>query len=902
MVNGFYPHLKLIRSSAATFFSRLLICGVPLLLFLVLVSFYFETYNPLQIKTTLFQIGTCFLIFIWLVKILLEGQWPFEWRDLKFFLPFVAFLGYGLFSYFRTPFKALAFEETIQRILYFFLALLTMEAVKNQGDRRRFWRWLMAAFVISIAYGFIQYLDTRFFWAVKGIDPFPWRQIFHPYRIGSVFSNPNFFGDTLIVFSGILLIFQAREKKQAGLFVSIGSVIGLLVLLIDKIVLHWYGGVSPIQIGKWELGAGVLIFLWVFLVLLSFKKMRGGGWISILFSFLIICLYATNSKGVWLGLIGCLFVWVFMRPWKIKKIVFGIVTLIAGSIIFFVSIFLVRRPESTSFRLFTWASTWEMIQTEPWLGSGIGSFKGLYPAYKRLQVFLIEGWSNIETSHAENEYLEIWQNEGLVGLGIFLWILIFSVTCGIQKVRWLYNLGPPHLSPYQKAWLFMKKRESIEIVGVLSALAGVLIHWSIDVSPRFVSSGIWAWILPGFLVGLCKNEGTCIREESFPQRGWVHLTLAFIWAFVFLYLRINFFLNLRFADGWPYSVQVAASALMVGFLLYLLLLLLSPRLDEKAAPVSSRGRMEGKEQPFYLPLTMAGILLVVFLKVGQVFGDHFFANVHHRYGFGFLKNSILWKNPVFDEKVRPFFPYFRRAYDKWGGAAENFELVLKLDPNFLEAPYYLANLLADFGRSNLEASLQARKKGDLKGAEELKRAGEKNWGRALQLYSKIKTKAPHYAQVHFKEGLVLFYRAFYCNLWGERDLSRGFYREALQKFYLYKRLDPVFPQNYYMMADILLLSNQFEEVEKLYHDALFYNEDLANRLKMPPFPERVSEIATVLGKVYLKNANRPGPNIKRGDRIREARECFQKALHYNPQNAEARQAMEKLQNQRKGRI
>ena len=57
----------------------------------------------------------------------------------------------------------------------------------------------------------------------------------------------------------------------------------------------------------------------------------------------------------------------------------------------FVASDLRTRMVSINFRLFTWQGTWEMIMTQPWLGTGVGSFPPIYPAFRRPPIFHIEG-------------------------------------------------------------------------------------------------------------------------------------------------------------------------------------------------------------------------------------------------------------------------------------------------------------------------------------------------------------------------------------------------------------------------------------------------------------------------------------------------------------------------------
>ena len=43
----------------------------------------------------------------------------------------------------------------------------------------------------------------------------------------------------------------------------------------------------------------------------------------------------------------------------------------------------------------------------PIWGNGIGSFRIIYPAFRRPQIFHIEAKHNTETDHAEDEYWEV---------------------------------------------------------------------------------------------------------------------------------------------------------------------------------------------------------------------------------------------------------------------------------------------------------------------------------------------------------------------------------------------------------------------------------------------------------------------------------------------------------------
>ena len=76
-----------------------------------------------------------------------------------------------------------------------------------------------------------------------------------------------------------------------------------------------------------------------------------------------------------------------------------------------------------------------MMKSSPIIGSGIGTFYIEYPAWRRPQIFFIEGKHNTETDHSENEYLEVWYDEGTLGFGIFLLVLITFLSMGFRNLR-----------------------------------------------------------------------------------------------------------------------------------------------------------------------------------------------------------------------------------------------------------------------------------------------------------------------------------------------------------------------------------------------------------------------------------------------------------------------------------
>ncbi len=424
---------------------------VPLFYFLVAVAFYLRTYDSAQIKITITQIGGVIIFYLLIVKVLEENSWRFFADKNILTAPVIAFFISAIVSYFRSPLVWASGMELIRRVAYFTLAITIMKEFNDRRSLDRLFKWLLAAAFVSAAYGIIQFLDGKFFPPnpEPGLDPFIWRQAFGN-RIFSTFGNPNFFGDFLAVMSPITLALYIRTRKP------------------------------------------YLLILWlmiVFNVVVTYSK---GAWLGFTVGFAVLCL------------IGFGYFAHFAKPELKKKIFIGLalVVLVSG---FFIYKFSMQRTDSIKFRLFTWLSCWEMINTKPILGTGIGTFYVTYPAWRRPQIFFIEGKHNTESDHPENEYLEILYDEGIIGFGIFIWLIVVFVIGGFKALRYFSGSGGKSPPDYHRAYYMW---------GLLSALAGMLAHNAVCVSLRFVSSGVMLW----FLIG---SIGALVVNNPLPEKSYI---------------------------------------------------------------------------------------------------------------------------------------------------------------------------------------------------------------------------------------------------------------------------------------------------------------------------------------------------------------------------------------------
>ncbi|MGQ9621801.1 MAG: O-antigen ligase family protein, partial [Bacteroidales bacterium] len=309
----------------------------------------------------------------------------------------------------------------------------------------------------------IQYLDVKFFpRGDAGLDPFIWRGAFGN-RVFSTFGNPNFYGDFLVVMAPIVL---AMFFKTRSFFL------------------------------------GVLYLMTAFNVYQTHSK---GAWIGFVFGFVAFCFFAITFIS-------------YFKKEKIRKIIIGTAVLILIIAIPLLIKATKARMDSVKFRVYTWMSCWEMINTKPILGTGIGTFYVTYPAWRRPQIFFIEGKHNTESDHPENEYLEVWYDEGIIGLAIFLWIIVQCLKAGWQNLKLFSQSIVIQAGTKGKTHKVPEDPRTYYMLGFLSAFCGMLSHNFVCVSLRFVSSGIYLWLLVGLINMFSVNNQLPQQESFLPNR------------------------------------------------------------------------------------------------------------------------------------------------------------------------------------------------------------------------------------------------------------------------------------------------------------------------------------------------------------------------------------------------
>ncbi|MBF0155028.1 MAG: O-antigen ligase family protein [Magnetococcales bacterium] len=206
------------------------------------------------------------------------------------------------------------------------------------------------------------------------------------------------------------------------------------------------------------------------------------GVVSSLLVLMFVALFLSQSRGGNLSLIASLLLVVTLAQFRRRKsnrekrliIPVLIVSLIAGGwmgLDFLINRFKVSMIEEQAGRINVHAGTIDMISHYPFLGTGSGTFKYVFPIYRteKIQQF---------NNHAHNDFLEFLAEQGLLGFGLFGAAFVSSWLVMIR--RYLHRRDP-----FARGMLFAS------LVGTLS----LSLHGLVDFNFQIPANAYYFWIL-----------------------------------------------------------------------------------------------------------------------------------------------------------------------------------------------------------------------------------------------------------------------------------------------------------------------------------------------------------------------------------------------------------------------
>jgi putative inorganic carbon (HCO3(-)) transporter len=686
---------------------------VPLLYFLISISFYLGTYDSAQVKITLLQMGGLSVIAMWFSLLILEGKKAFSLQDFVFLSPFLAYLLYMFFSFINVPYKEWAIDDFLRYIIYTFISLIVIREFDEKAIER-LTKFLIASLWIVVFYGIVQWIDVNFF-PPKDIggasfDPFIWRGAF-ANRIFSTYGNPNFFGNYLVLMLPIVLARFLKTRNFSFI---------------------------------------ILAILDVFCIINTFTK---GAWIGFSISFLIfLSIYLYYFTGI------------NKKILRIVYIAFAIIGLFV--IVGVVNYAFKTSRTSVPFRVATWLSTWEMIETHPLIGTGVGSFRPIYPAYRRPIIFHLEGKHNTETDHSENEHLEQVLDNGIIGAGIFYWIIIFVTVTALRAIRFNNENN--------------KKENSYMILGYLVSFLGMLIHNFTDVSMRFVSSGVYLGLLPAVIINLSRGYALYEfhyleenKKDEEKEKNFIFMIISFIAIFVIIWC--GFKVISEFSSLQMDFKNSQTGSIILGISAWVFILLLCGQV------IYSFVRVLFKTYNPYV-----SIIVILFYLPFSYFPVYYF--------WGWFKADIYHNIAI----------YFSKQ-GNWSTAISYYRKVVANNPTFIMPYYFMGNVFTDRFDMN---KVYRPEEGD--------KTERTDFERAYEMYEKVRSLAPNYVQMHHQMGVLYMKMADYLRSQGKVKEALEYLDKALYRFNIYENLDPVFVYNYLRKAQIYVYKGEFKKAEEEY--------------------------------------------------------------------------------------
>jgi len=338
------------------------------------------------------------------------------------------------------------------------------------------------------------------------------RMLFEPQSINGPETLKLWIGYGICYFAGTHLF---RDERDFVRLIRALTIVGAVVCLFgivqyflpNNIAIEFYLGEGR-RIGS-TLGnpiylSGFIVALFPLLLsYLFFESNRNVRVLLLILVFvLLLLLLATQSRGSIIAMvISVLFFLSFPRAIK-RAYRFGIIVALVIATIASFLLFphltqrfgsLMESDQSSTFarRVVFWKSGIEGIASSPLVGHGSGSYEETMREFRTADYWVVK--SEDIVPHAHNEFLEVGVELGFIGLALFFAVVGVVFAEGISILR----KGKSD------------ERRVILIVGLLSAVAGVLVDNLANVSLRQPPIGALFWLSMGLIVSpIFKGRST----------------------------------------------------------------------------------------------------------------------------------------------------------------------------------------------------------------------------------------------------------------------------------------------------------------------------------------------------------------------------------------------------------
>ena len=474
------------------------ICLLVILVPLVFYPWCITVFLPA--KELLFKLLIVIALMFWGLKITSGEKVSFKRYPLN--LPILSFISLSLLSLFWSKSFMISAAELPLFLAGPFLYFITFNNINNEKQINIILNTVVIIGSLFGIYGILQY---------QGIDFSFWGGNVGRQAVAGLFGNVNYFAEYLIAILplAVSLFFitsiKSNKSKKILLLIGILAMGGSLLLTFTR-------------------GSYLALGISLIFMLLLFVICRGKVFIRENRKIFILILAAIILAG-----------FLFAIPNPLNKPGTYISKIRAR-----VSIASIQKAFTSGRRMAIWKFTAMMIKDHPLLGSGVGTFK--YNTIDYQAEFFSQGDNRSLYPYglafnAHNEYLEVWAELGIIGLGIFLWIVIGYFYYGLRflkKTKDNYKQGT--------------------VIGLMGAVAAILVDGIFGFPLHLPATAILFWLFLGLTVAVAiENKENNSLEKPTTRKGFNKIILAVIIICVAIFLSITLTRPFMARVNWYYG-------------------------------------------------------------------------------------------------------------------------------------------------------------------------------------------------------------------------------------------------------------------------------------------------------------------------------------------------------------
>ena len=606
------------------------------IVFIFFISFYVNrSIIDFRIdQIMILKLFTIIAVTLSMVELLARGR--FDWHKSRVNIPILLFILVMSTSLLRSDFFRISLNDYLTLLFYFILYFLITNNISDKVELKSFIKILfITSFLVSL-YTLIQYY---------GYDPYLKGL---PY-LSSTIGQKNWISNYLAMIFPIIFFYFLLEKLKK-----------------NKITYYFllYIVYSTLMICQ---SRGIWISI-IFTVLLG---------IIIIYKFKLFPIFKENQK--WLALLLVTFLIITIIYSTDNPLNKSAITVSQRAI----STFDEQDP-SINTRLLIWRATFRMIKDRLIFGSGIGTFRMNYLDY---QAQLLKENPNYikyyaKAGEAHNEYLQMWAELGLIGLGLFLLIFYFI---------------------YRSIFKFFKRKEDTQdkliVLSLITGITCFMIHSLFSFPLHVPVLGSIFFIIVGLTTAYAEDYN--VLESCATDKMIKKINLSINPKIKIIIFLILFIMMLLLIDGLvikPYIAEIYYSKGIIN--------------NEKGSYIDAASNFEYAAQldPFNGRILHASgtsyFNLMIYDKGENILQrtKKYIVDVNTYDNLGLLYSRLKEYQKAEEEFKQAIYlnPKFTKAYydlgslyfiqEKYNDTIEQWNKILEIEPNFPNTYIILNNL------------------------------------------------------------------------------------------------------------------------------------------------------------------------------------------------------------------